>query len=173
MQWIRTGQEFLERLNEEVHLHKGRARVTPKNRDLDQGQLPLAGVSTPQIVFGQEVDLVICGPCSSDHWQGMELNEAYPMGKCIQTKEDAERGVPPPSWLHEVLKSHPGKRVIVFPSCCGSYSPTYQNFLRKLFHELEWIFPDMPDLADCFWAPGHILERGVQALLDTRILKSN
>jgi hypothetical protein len=159
MMFAHSSQEFLETLNGSL-----RVRVPDVIEKRRHGQSPEL-FPTDSLVFKQSIDMVICGPCSSDNWGSVpEAIDEIPMG--------VTSGEPQKSWLHEVLKAQETmpKTILVYQSCCYSYSKSYKDMLRRVFPEIEWHFPSVRDLAENYWwdyVAQDLLKAGYLAIVPT------
>ena len=121
--------KFLELVNDIVCWEDGKIRVrTDEERSQ---QFPLNTVKS--FVFTKEVNVVIEGFCS---W---------------------EEGDDHIGWLRTVLEGMKLKHVLMFATCCGSYSDEFQDTLRTFFPEIVWLFPDMYDLYGNFGSDSRTL----------------
>jgi len=143
MMFAHSSQEFLETLNGSL-----RVRVPDVIEKRRHGQSPELFPSD-SLVFKQPIDMVICGPCSSDNWGSTpEPTYEFPMGVTSVPKGERAK-----SWLHELLKKQEAmpKSILVYQCCCYGYPKSYKEMLRMLFPEIEWHFPSVRDLAENYW----------------------
>src|SRR3989338_4593480 len=142
-----TSVAFVEVINRLTYPHGNEVRSFPRNQVPVQDKL-FVEPQRPKFALHGGIDLVIEGPCSTIGLMlpgSFAVNDTYPMGRSLLS------GDGPRSWLHEILKQAPDtKKVLIFPKCCGNYPNYYPAIVRRVFPNIEWIFPSMPDLYDGF-----------------------
>jgi len=92
----------------------------------------------------KNVEAVLEGPCSSP--VGSPTVE-FPLGKCI-----VEEGAPDKSWVHAVIDTYTKKHgrrpasILLFANCCSDYTESHKRLIQKVFPDIIWHFPYVPDL---------------------------
>lgn len=138
-----TGDHFLTFLNHCICIEDGKIRPRTDEERGDQQSLSLNTIK--KFVFTKDVDVVIVGFCS---W---------------------EEGDDHIGWLRTVLDGMKLKNVLMFATCCGSYSDEFQDTVRGLFPEIVWSFPDMYDLYDNFGSDSRTIT-AAECLIKSKII---
>jgi hypothetical protein len=162
MKFVFSAKEFLEELHSTLLV---KAPDVIENRKISVEKSPELFPSD-RLDFNIDVDLVICGPCSSSTWGTDEpTNERFPMGRISGPK-----GQPDKSWLHEILKKQKPepKSVLVYASCCGCYNREFKRVVEASFPDITWHFPNVSDLNDQMH---HAYYRLARNLLAAGVLK--
>ncbi len=161
MQQVFTPQEFLSYLNRYLKVKRPNLIEEKSREERASKDVPLFPLDT--LDFNKDVDLVICGPCSTGVLDWMAYNEDFPMGKCM-----VKAGEPDRSWLHSALSRQEKsvKNIVVYATCCGCYTDRYKTLLAQVFSEINWHFPYVRDLCD-----NNNPDRIAEGLLKAGILK--
>ena len=156
--FVHTMASWLHLANRWVVAENGEVRL--KTDEEHGGQ---SVMFAQQIVASETpVDLVIVGTCSTGLFV-QEASEEFPMGEC-----GVAEGAPRKSWLHAMIEHYDAKSVAIFPECCGNYSKSYEELLRRSFPEVRFIFLDVPDFYD---QPERRYDRVIAAAIEAGIAK--